>query len=163
MRDVEKRSRALATVAFAIVLAAGRTAAAGPLALGVLIGSPMGISARLGLDPRFALDVAVGASSIGDGGPDVHLDGLWHPAFLVDNDRLAMPIYVGLGGRIMSAETKHTGSELHVGIRLPVGLLAELRPAQLQLFAEVAPVFDAVREKGSAFNVDLGLGLRYSF
>ena len=163
MRDAEKRSRALATVALAVALAAGRPAAAGPLALGVLVGSPMGISARLGLEPRFALDVGVGAASISDGGPDVHLDGLWHPVFLVDDDRLALPIYVGLGGRVMSAETKHQGSELHVGIRVPVGLLAELRPSQLQLFAEVAPVFDVVRESGSVFDVDLGVGLRYSF
>jgi len=114
------------------------SAAAEPFALGILVGSPMGISARLALGRPLALGLAVGAASIGDGGPDVHLDALWHPVLLAESDRFDLPIYVGLGGRVMSAETKHQGNDLHVGVRVPVGLLAELRPAQLQIFAEVA-------------------------
>jgi len=152
-----------ALMAAIALLAASRAAAADPFALGVLVGSPMGISVRLGVGPRFALDVAVGASSIGDGGPVVHLDGLWQPTALLENERVALPIYLGVGGHVLWAETKHQGSDLHVGIRVPVGLLAELRPAQLQLFAEVAPVFDVVRTVGDVVNVDLGAGVRYSF
>jgi len=155
------RPGAVALVLAALALPA--SAAAEPFALGILVGSPMGISARLALGRPFALDLAVGAASIGDGGPDVHLDALWHPVFLAESDRFDLPIYVGLGGRVMSAETKHQGNDLHVGVRVPVGLLAELRPAQLQIFAEVAGVADVVETNHSVFNVDVGGGLRYSF
>src|SRR5262249_40060641 len=45
----------------------------GPLGIGVLVGSPMGISAKLRLGKNVALDLGAGAASIGDGGPDCHL------------------------------------------------------------------------------------------
>jgi hypothetical protein len=122
----------------------------------------MGISAKLCIVPGHALDLALGAALIGDGGPDLHVDYLWHAVMLLERKSLSLPIYVGLGARVMQAET-HQGNDLHVGVRVPLGIAGELPTFRLDMFAEGAVLFDFVETNHDNVNVDVGLGLRYYF
>jgi hypothetical protein len=130
--------------------------------VGVLVGSPAGITAKLYLLPQHALDFAAGAALIGDGGPDVHLDYLWHPAVLADGTGGSLRLYLGVGGRVMEAQN-HAGNDLHVGVRVPVGVVGELASAPIDLFGEAAAVLDVVQHNRQAFDFDAGLGVRYYF
>jgi hypothetical protein len=130
--------------------------------LGILVGSPMGISAKLCILPGHAVDLAVGAALIGDGGPDIHVDYLWQPIVLAERESFSLAIYLGLGARVMQAET-HQGDDLHVGARVPLGIAGELAAVRLDIFVETAVLFDFIETNHDAVDVDVGLGLRYYF
>jgi len=149
--------------ALVVCASAPARAAEGPFALGLVLGSPMGISARLALGPSFALDLGAGSGTIRDDGPEAHLGLLWTAAVAWRSPGFSMPLYLGIGSRLMDAEGRHQGEELHLGVRVPLGVAARLAPSQLEIFAEVAPVYDLVQHNGQALDLDFGVGVRYGF
>src|SRR5688500_14605891 len=74
----------------------------GPFGIGVIVGSPTGVSMKLYLDRQHAIDAAVGGALLGAGGIHVHADYLWHPLMITRDDAFFLPLYIGLGGRVLS-------------------------------------------------------------
>jgi hypothetical protein len=156
----------LAAAVLAVVprAASAQPAEKGVLGVGLIIGEPTGVSAKYYLSDDRAIDAAVGGAIVGRG-IQAHADFLWHPWILEQKESFALPLYLGVGGRILD----HNGGggdddDVHIGVRAPVGVLFDFTKVPLDVFAEVAGVLD-FRTEGDTFGVALnaGIGARYYF
>jgi hypothetical protein len=139
----------------------------GPLGLGIIVGEPTGVSAKLYLDDDTAVDAALG-SAVVSGGLQAHADYLLHPWILTDESSFVLPAYVGGGIRILDGGGGRSESEFHLGIRAVVGMLFDFKSIPLDVFVEVAGVVDYVfsdvaDDEGIGFGLNGGAGVRYYF
>ena len=114
----------------------------GNLGLGLILGEPTGLSAKLLLSERNALDFGLGFGSgyYDDRGWRFHMDYLWHPAIVARSASFTLPFYVGVGGLIGSDRHRDTVGQHHtfIGPRIPLGLDLYFREAPFDVFFEVA-------------------------
>jgi hypothetical protein len=137
--------------------------------LGLMIGAPTGLAGKYYLSDDTALDFGVGAyyRYRYDSALHIHVDYLWHPAVLATADPFILPIYFGIGGRVL--EHGRNGNKydehLHLGVRAPVGLLMDFNRVPLDIFFELALVFDIVVDSADHGYVDLNgaVGARFYF
>ena len=146
----------LLLITFALILPATSHAQQG-MGVGIFFGEPSGISTKTWLTHTTAFDAAAAWSVEGDGF-HVHGDYLVHNFNVLRVGRGALPLYYGVGGRILNRTDNNT---LKVGVRLPVGLEYLFQRAPLDLFVEVVPVLDLTPE--STVNVSASIGTRYFF
>ena len=135
--------------------------------LGLIIGKPTGISAKLWTSNDNAFDFGLGWSYGGDrfgrydgyynGGSrtHIHMDYLWH-AFDAIHSTERFPLYYGIGGRF-----KGGGNEGSLAVRGVFGLAWMPRQTPTDIFLEVAPSFELTPSTG--FAIDAALGARYYF
>jgi hypothetical protein len=145
---------------------AGRPADKGAIGIGLIIGEPTGITAKLYISDDQAIQAAVGSAFIG-GGLQAHGDFVWHPWILQDRSSFVLPVYLGpgirfidyYGGRSGSSSTSHFA----VGVRGVIGMLFDFKDVPLDVFVEVAGVleYDFTKHGGAALNA--GAGVRYYF
>lgn len=151
----------------------GSYASGGDFGLGLVLGSPTGITGKFYLAPSAAIDATIGIGL----GEDLHLhaDYLFEGADLLGQPGFRLGWFVGIGGRLVAHDDEdvrhshgnqgthtHDHDELDLGPRVPVGL--EFRPAelrQLEVFAEVALGVDLVDDPG--LTIDAGIGVRWFF
>src|SRR5262245_21090070 len=67
-------------------------AGGGPFGLGLIIGSPTGISGKVYFNKQNALDFAIGAAFVNQRGFHIHADYLWHPVMLTQDDAFFLPL-----------------------------------------------------------------------
>ena len=145
----------LAALAAIIALAALLTlvvpaSAAGDLGGGVVLGEPIGGSAKLWLDDRLAVDLGAGLS---DGNAAFWGDALWHDWTLLPQPKEGrLGAYLGVGPQI------RTGDETHFGIRTIAGACYRFAGHPLELFAEAGPLFRLTQ--GGHVDAVGGVGLR---
>ena len=150
----------------AIALLPGRAEAEGKgiFGAGLVVGEPTGVSLKYYLGDDMAIDGAIGGAFLGKG-VQVHADFLWHLLLLETKPSFVLPLYVGVGVRVLDRDGGG-GDEDHTrfGLRGVGGLLFDFTEAPLDVFLEIAGVAD-YRTKGSAFGLDinLGAGVRYYF
>lgn len=141
----------------------GRPAEKGTFGLGIILGEPTGISAKLYLSDDQAIQIAAGAAFYG-GGLQVHGDYVFHPLILQERDSFVLPVYIGPGLRFIQYNPG-AGAEVHyaIGLRAVLGLLFDFKSVPLDVFVEVAGVleYDFTEGIDGAFN--LGAGVRYYF
>jgi|SRR6185369_9745290 len=136
--------------------------------LGIILGEPTGLSAKLWTGPTTAFDFGLGWSVGGDrfgnyngyynGGTRVHfhMDYLWHDFNAIrSSDRF--PLYYGIGGRINSG----AGYDMSLAVRGVVGLAWMPRATPIDIFLELVPSLQLT--SGTGFALDAGLGARYYF
>ena len=162
---------AVCTVATITISAGERSAAAqsaekGTLGVGLIIGEPIGVSAKVYLSDDTAVDAAVGGALLG-GGIHVHASFLWHPWVLENRDNFVLPAYIGAGLRFLH-HREGTAGDYHTGLRAVIGMLFDFKTIPLDVFAEVAPILDLViadddDHSGIGFAINVGLGVRYYF
>ncbi len=140
----------------------------GVLGLGLIIGEPTGVSAKLYLRDDTALDAAFGSAFIG-GGWQIHIDYLYHPWVIEDRKMFVMPAYLGGGVRALR-HNQGGDDDFHTGLRVLGGLLFDFKEIPLDVFVELALVVDYVlgTEEGNAhagfgLDVNAGVGVRYYF
>lgn len=141
----------------------------GNLGVGLIIGEPTGVSAKLYLSNTTAVDAAAGFAFVG-GGLHLHADYLWHPWILTRESKFVMPAYIGLGGRMLS-HNQGRGSEsddFHLGARGVAGILFDFTGAPIDAFLEVAGVLEWRSGSGDhggfpRFSINAGAGVRYYF
>lgn len=137
----------------------------GVLGLGLILGEPTGISAKLYLSDDTAIDAAIGGAFVG-GGLQVHADFLWHPWVLEQRDSFVLPAYVGAGMRLLDHDNGVDG-DFHIGARGVAGLLFDFKDVPIDVFVEVAGVLDYIFEDGPhggiGLDVNGGAGVRYYF
>lgn len=135
--------------------------------LGIVLGEPTGLSAKLWTSKINAFDFGLGLGLGGDrikykgnyneeGRVHFHMDYLWH-SFNAINSSERFPLYYGIGGRFNSGG----GYDDSFGIRGVFGIAWFPHNTPIDVFLELVPVFQVTPETG--FGIDAGLGIRYFF
>jgi len=140
---------------FLVPAAAAREHAFG---LGIITGEPSGISGKLWLSDKTAVDGAVAWSLETNANFQIHGDFLMHDFNLIKVKKGSLPVYYGIGGRI---RTWDNNGDDNVGVRFPFGLNYIFQSKRLDLFLEVVPVLDLAPSTEVQFNG--ALGFRYFF
>jgi hypothetical protein len=160
--------------AFALVTAAATIAAAEPvekgaLGVGLILGEPTGICAKLYLDDDRAIQAALGLTFV-SGGLQAHADYLLHPVILEERADFTIPAYIGAGVRVM----QHSGglnedTDFRLGARAVGGMLFDFKEIPLDVFVEVAGIVEYrfgsedTDISGIGLALNGGLGARYYF
>jgi hypothetical protein len=138
------------------------------IGLGVIIGEPTGIDAKLWTSDYAAFDFGLGWSIGGDridkyngyynGGSRVHIhiDYLGH-SFEFIHSTGRFPLYYGIGGHINIG----AGYNSALAMRCVIGVAWLLREAPIDIFLEFVPSFQLTSPSGIGF--DAGIGARYFF
>jgi hypothetical protein len=137
----------------------------GAFGIGIILGEPTGISAKLYLSDDTAIAAAVGSAFIG-GGVHLHADYLWHPWVLEEAEHFVLPAYVGVGARVLDELPGDNRHILHLGLRGVGGMLFDFKAIPLDVFGEVAAVLDFAFDQergGVGLAINIGLGARYYF
>src|SRR5215207_2316897 len=82
----------------------------GSFGVGIVIGEPTGVTAKLYLDDDTAVQAAAGSAFIG-GGLQIHGDFVWHPWLLEERDSFALPVYLGPGARLIQYDQGDGGDD----------------------------------------------------
>ena len=125
----------------------------GNLGLGVILGSPSGISLKYWKSGNHAFDAGLAWNFAGEDAISVHGDYLWHSWLESETGRFA--VYYGIGAQTLLA------NESTIGARIPVGLTYILDDAPIDFFLEVAPIFEVI--PNTEFEGAGGIGARFYF
>lgn len=141
-----------------------RGADKGTLGVGIILGEPTGVTAKLYLKDDQAIQAAVGSAFIG-GGLQIHADYVFHPYILQARPSFVLPVYIGPGVRLIDYTNGRDNSSFAVGARLVGGLLFDFKQVPLDAFIEVAGVLEyEFRDgEGAAIRLNAGAGVRYYF
>lgn len=135
--------------------------------LGLILGEPTGVSAKLWTSKVNAFDFALGVGVGGDrikyqgiynDGSRVHfhMDYLWH-SFNAISSTERFPLYYGIGGRFNTGG----GYDESIGVRGVLGIAWLPASTPIDLFIEVVPVFQITPLTG--LGIDGAIGVRYFF
>lgn len=177
----------LTTIALAVTLATVSSADARPrpsrsqsnfqankkFGLGVELGDPSGLTGKYFLASSHALDFGIGAwgyygfrDRADYGGLNIYMDYLWHPISLVSTDAFELPLYIGVGGRLLSFDYPGpNGRDSVLGLRVPVGIAFDMNNIPFDFFATLTYTLDIYDRYYNGVYSDLGMsiGARYWF
>ena len=142
----------------------GRGADKGTFGVGLIVGEPIGVTAKLYLTDDRAVQGAVGSAFIG-GGLQLHADYVFHPYILQSRDSFVLPVYVGPGVRVIDYNNGGNNTAWALGVRGVAGMLFDFKNEPLDVFFEIAPVLEYKFSSGAGFQLSLnvGVGIRYYF
>jgi len=126
---------------------------------GLMLGSPTAVSAKYFFTPEIAVDLGIGANVIRKrDGFHVNADLLWHPFVAIEGKTFLAPLYLGGGFRYLAHHDR-------AGIRFPVGLSFDFGGKPIDLFVELAAIYDIAmaEEAEGVLDLNLATGLRYYF
>ncbi len=159
-------------VALLCLSSAAVTAQGSGFGLGIMLGEPTGLSAKLwsGGDKALAFGLAWGG--IGRGGYfHAHADYLFHNFNLIKVSSGKLALHYGPGLRLRTwggarywnngRYYESGGGHTRLGVRFPVGLTYLFDGAPVDIFLEAVPTLDLI--PGTSFDVDAALGFRYYF
>jgi len=159
-------------VALAIVIALGGVARAdgddsnrgekGTLGIGIILGEPTGVTAKLYLKDDQAIQAAAGSAFI-SGGLSLTADYVFHPLILQTRDSYVLPVYIGPGVRLIDYTNGRASSTFALGLRAVAGLLFDFKTVPLDAFIEVGGVLEYDFTKGFGLGLNAGAGIRYYF
>ena len=129
----------------------------GGIGLGVIVGDPTGVTVKGWLSERSAIDAGFGWSFNHRDSPHLYADYLWHLFDVIRVDRGKLPLYFGVGGRILWERDRDN----RAGIRAPVGIAYLCEGKPIEIFGEVVPILDVSPD--TEFELSGGIGIRYYF
>ncbi len=138
-----------------MILAKPITAQDHGFGMGIILGEPTGLSAKLWTSGDNAFDFAAAWSFKGDGSLLLQADYVWHFFNLMPVSPGKLPLYIGIGGRVVLAD------DPRFGIRIPIGIDYLFADAPIDVFLELVPILDLSPE--TDFGVGGGIGIRYWF
>ena len=148
----------MVTIALMIVGFSGTAIAEkGPFGLGIVVGEPTGLNAKYFFDKKNAVDATVGWSFSGDNDFYIGADYLHHIYSLIKVSKGELPLYFGVGGRVIFRENRSD----KFGVRVPVGLNYLFADLPIDLFAEIVPVLDLTPD--TELDLEAGIGARFYF
>ncbi len=151
-----KMFRSIMVFVLTAVLLCGTAEAKGSgFGLGIIVGEPTGLSAKLWTGNSTAIDGAVAWSFGKDSALHLHADYLFYNFNLFKVEKGKLPLYYGIGGRIKLVD------DMKVGVRIPVGINYIFAKAPLDIFLEIVPMLELVPR--TEFNLNGGIGIRYFF
>lgn len=145
--------RILFTIALLTILTGSVNAQPSGFGLGVILGEPTGLSGKYWMSPWSAIDGALGWSFGKTNWVQLHGDYLLHNYDIVNVSKGKLPVYYGLGARLIFSSANR------VGIRGVVGLDYLFANDPLDIFLELVPILDLAPDIKFDFNA--GIGIRY--
>ena len=139
----------------ALMVFAGSAAAQGNFGLGIILGEPTGVSGKLWLTDRTAVDMAAAWSFSDEEAFHLHADYLLHNFDLISVSQGRLPIHFGVGARVKFED------ESKLGVRVPVGLTYIFDGAPLDIFFEIVPILDLIPD--TEFDANAAIGIRFYF
>lgn len=139
-----------------------RAADKGTFGIGLILGEPTGVSAKLYLKDDQALQAGLGFAFIGDG-IHLHVDYVFHPWILQSRDSFVLPVYIGPGIRLINREKGRDNQAFAIGVRAVVGLLFDFKGVPLDAFVEVAGIVEIEFDDGFGLDINAAAGARYYF
>lgn len=125
--------------------------------LGIIVGEPTGISFKHWLGGSSAIDAATAWSSEGNDGFHLHMDFVRHTSITGSSNGFRIPVYYGIGGRILFEEERDD----RLGLRVPLGVHLYYSNVPMDFFFEIVPLMDITPD--TDFGIDLALGARFYF
>ncbi len=123
--------------------------------LGVILGEPTGLSAKLWTSRTTALDGSLAWSFGRKDAFHMHGDFLLHDYSLIKISEGKLPVYYGIGGRLkLQVETL-------LGVRFPLGLNYQFARAPFDIFIEIVPILELI--PATDFNMNAAIGVRFFF
>ncbi|MEA1896751.1 MAG: hypothetical protein U9N53_03695 [Bacteroidota bacterium] len=122
---------------------------------GVMFGTQTGLSLKMWTGETTAVAAGMSWSVLDQGYFNIHADMLIHRFNLIPVNEGKLPLYFGLGLKL------GFGNDVHIGIRVPIGLNYMFDDVPIDIFVEVAPGLQLT--PATAFDIDGGLGARYYF
>lgn len=138
-----------------VMVLAGSAASQGNFGIGIIVGEPTGVSAKLWLTERTAVDMAAAWSFSDEEAFHLHADYLLHNFDLINVEQGRLPIHFGIGGRLKFED------ESRFGVRIPVGLTYIFDSAPIDIFFEVVPILDLIPD--TDFTANAAIGARFYF
>ena len=123
--------------------------------LGIILGEPTGLSAKLWTSSSNAFDFAAAWSFKGEGNMLLQADYVWHSFRLIHVLSGKLPLYYGIGGRVILSD------DPLLGVRIPLGLNYQFADAPIDIFLEIVPILDLI--PATDFDLGGGLGVRFWF
>lgn len=142
----------------------GRGTDKGTLGVGIILGSPIGLTGKLYIKDDQAIQAAVGSEFI-SGGLQLHADYVFHPYILESRESFVLPVYIGPGVRLIDYTNGREDSSFAIGLRAVGGLLFDFKTVPLDAFIEVAGVleYEFKDGRGGAIKLNAAAGVRYYF
>jgi hypothetical protein len=134
---------------------AGSAASQGNFGLGIIVGEPTGVSAKLWITERTAVDMAAAWSFSDEEAFHLHADYLFHNFDLITVEQGRLPVHFGIGGRLKFED------ESRLGVRIPIGLTYIFDGAPVDIFFEVVPILDLAPD--TDFSANGAIGARFFF
>ncbi len=152
----------LGFVALLLCLAAGTAQAQNRgFGLGLIVGEPTGLSAKVWQSQHTAFDFAAAWSFADNSAFHLHGDFLVHKFNLIRVEKGQLPFYYGIGLRVKLASQENK-DETSLGLRIPLGLDYLFAPdTPLDIFLEIVPILDLAPSTDVTLNASLGI--RYWF
>ena len=136
-----------------LVISLSATYAQGNFGVGIIVGEPTGLSAKVWTSGSTAFDAAVAWSFANEGALHIHADYLWHNFNAFSQ---AVPLYYGIGGRI-----KFRSDDVRLGVRIPVGVAYKIPSSPLDIFLEIVPLLNLT--PSTSFTLNAAIGARFYF
>ena len=127
----------------------------GDFGIGVIFGEPTGLSAKMWTTKSTGFDLGLAWSFSGNGNFHIHGDYLFHNFGVFGVSKGSLPLYIGIGGRIVFQD------DTKVGVRFPIGLEYFFDDWPIAVFGEVVPILDLAPSTDGDING--GLGVRFYF
>ena len=143
-------------VVMVLFVAVAPTQASTRMGVGIVAGEPSGFSFKWWLDESTAVD-AVSGWSLDDGDFYAHVDYLWHRSVEDVEIGGSVPVYYGIGGRLLLRDD----DDSKLGVRIPIGVDYLFDGGRFDVFVEIAPIFNFVPE--TEFDLSGGVGARFYF
>lgn len=137
--------------------------------IGLLLGSPLGVSGKYKISGNTALAFGVGGFSGYANAINIHVDHLWHPWVPINNRDLSLPVYAGVGAIVALSASDPAipgqrvtyGAPGWLGVRGPFGIAMAFKRAPIDLFAELAPTLTV--GNWATVGIDGSVGVRLYF
>lgn len=138
------------------------------IGLGVQLGSPTGLTGKYYFaGPEHAVVAGLAAEFIGfaDDRLTGYLAYLYHPVTIASGAFASVPLYVGVGPQIWSADLGDDVSDFDddaaFGLRIPVGLDVNMNNLPIQISGGVAALLPVVPD--ITLGIDISVAARYYF
>jgi hypothetical protein len=145
----------LILVLTALMVFGAGVARAHEFGLGAVIGEPTGINGKIWTGDATAVDFALAWELDNNDAFNIHMDYLWHDYGVFNVTKGRLPLYYGIGGRMLDH------FDTHVGMRGVIGLNYLFARSPVDIFFEVAPVLDFVPD--TDMDLEAGVGMRFYF
>ena len=133
------------------------------IGLGLMAGEPTGLSFKAWTSEINAIDAGLAWSLSGRDAIQLHADYLWHNFDIFGNDvnEGQLPVYYGIGGRLIIYDDAGADANAVFGVRIPLGINYLFEDEPFGLFFEVAPIINLIPD--TDFDADAAVGARYYF